>query len=408
MTEALIELSAEELRARRGKKWREYAADIYPAWVADMDFLTAEPVRRALQEMANDGDFVYSSLLGSTADAFAERMHQRFGWGVRPEHTTLVADLVQGVTASLLAYSRPGDGILLTSPSYPPLTGAVAATGRRLVDVPLLESADGYALDTAGIRRALARENVAVLVLCNPHNPTGHVMDRTELTELAAAATDAGVIVVSDEIHCDLVYPGREHIPYASVDTAAAALTVSLHSATKSFNLGGLRCGVLHFGSAQLMEAFQRANPDRLLGRVNSFGAVATTVAWRHGHSWMDSLLVRLQENRQRLMDWAANRPGVTVYQPEGTYFAWLDCSGLDLAGGSAAEFFLHRARVALSPGVEFGLAFQACVRLNFATSATILDEILGRLDGAIGHTDESDACRPVADSVRAAVSEQL
>ncbi|MFD8460049.1 MalY/PatB family protein [Streptomyces antimycoticus] len=384
MSEPLIELTAEQLRSRRGKKWRAHEPDMYPAWVADMDFLTAEPVRRALQEIANDADFCYSSQPDEVPTAFAARMESAFGWHVRADHTVLVADLVQGVTASILAFSRPGDGVALMSPSYPPLADAVRSTGRGLVDVPLVASGSRYEVEIADLTAALGRESVSMLLLCNPHNPTGRVFDRSELAVIAAAAASAEVTVVSDEIHCDLVYPGAEFVPFATVDPRLAQRTVSLHSATKSFNLGGLRCGILHFGSEALLRRFQEAHPDRLLGRPNTFGALATTVAWQQGQPWLDSVRARLRENRDVVRRWVDRTPGLSSHAPEGTYFCWLDCAGLGL-DEPAAAFFRREARVAMSAGETFGPGYRAFVRLNFAMSPTILAEVLGRLESAIG-----------------------
>lgn len=381
--ESPVELSVEQLRARRGKKWGDHEPDVYPAWVADMDFLTAEPIRQALQDMAEDADFGYSSQPNEVPKVFAARMEAAYGWSIRADHTVLVVDLVQGVTAALLAFSRSGDGVVLMSPSYPPLVGAVQATGRRLVDVPLVNNSGRYEVDFAGLHAALARDDVSVLLICNPHNPTGRVFDRSELARIAAAADRANVTVVSDEIHCDLVYPDAAFVPFATVHPAVAAHTVSLHSATKSFNLGGLRCGIVHLGSATLMQRFTAAHPDRILGRPNIFGALATTVAWRQGQPWLDSVRERLQENRDAVQRWVDRTPGVSSHAPEGTYFAWLDCTRLGL-DEPASGFFLREGRVAMSPGEDFGDDYRSFARLNFAMSPTILAEILSRMDSAI------------------------
>jgi cystathionine beta-lyase len=394
VSEAVVELSYDQLRARRGKKWRQYAPDVYPAWIADMDFLTAEPVRHALQDLANNADFGYTSHHGEVPAAFATRMKDRFGWVVEPERVILVADLVQAVTASLLAFSEPGAGVVLTSPSYPPLTAAVRATGRTLVDVPLVHTGGRYELDVDGLRRALARDDVRVLLLCNPHNPTGRVFDHTTLSDVAEIALNSDVTVVSDEIHCDLVYPEATFVPFAVVDPVVAARTVSLHSATKSFNLGGLRCGVMHFGSAELMSRFTATHPDRVLGRPNTFGTVATTVAWQQGQPWLDSILVRLRQNRDMVQRWVSRTPLVSSDPPEGTYFAWLDCTALGL-DESAAEFFLREARVALNAGEDFGPAWHDFARLNFAVSSTILSEVLRRLDSAISKNNRQIRASP-------------
>jgi cystathionine beta-lyase len=221
-----------------------------------------------------------------------------------------------------------------------------------------------------------------VLLLCNPHNPTGRVFGVSELARIAAAASPE-VTVVSDEIHCDLVYPEAEFVPFAVAAPQLAERTVSLHSATKSFNLGGLRCGILHFGSAALLRRFTDVHPDRLLGRPNTFGALATTVAWRQGQPWLDSVRVRLRENRDVVQRWAGRTPGLSSYAPEGTYFAWLDCRDLGL-DEPAAAFFLREARVAVSAGEDFGADYRAFARLNFAMSPTVLAEVLGRMGSAI------------------------
>lgn len=389
MSEAVIELSSEELRSRHGKKWRQFGADVYPAWIADMDFLTAAPIRHALQDLANKADFGYTAQPDQVPEAFAARMRGLFDWPVEPGDVLMVADLVQAVTAALLAFSQPGDGIVLTTPAYPPLLSAVRATGRTLVDVPLVSVGGRYEIDLIGLHQVLARDDVRILLFCNPHNPTGRVFDRATLAEVATMAERAGVVVVSDEIHCDLVYPGSSFVPFASLGPEAAARTISLHSATKSFNLGGLRCGVMHFGSESLLWRFNAVHPDRVLGRPNTFGAVATTVAWQQGQPWLDSILVRLRQNRDLVHRWVSSTPGITSHTPEGTYFAWLDCSSVALPE-AAADYFLRDARVAMNAGRDFGNGWDSFVRLNFAMSSTILEEILARLDSAIAGTGGS------------------
>jgi cystathionine beta-lyase len=223
-----------------------------------------------------------------------------------------------------------------------------------------------------------------VLLLCNPHNPTGRVFGRDELEAVASLVLERDMIVVADEVHADLTYPGHTHIPFASLGPEIAARTITLTSATKAYNIPGLRCGLIHFGSAALHERFQAAVPERMLGRVNRFGIQATITAWQSCQPWLDQVMPLLDDNRQRLGAFvAAELPEIRHYSPQATYLAWLDCRGLQLPA-SPWQFFLDQARVALSDGAEFGPPGAGCVRLNFGTAPTILDQILDRMASAV------------------------
>lgn len=380
-----FELSVEACRARRGTKWNKYPSDVLPAWVADMDFSVAEPIQEAIERLVNLGDYGYGARLGevSLETAFAERMERRFGWSPDPEQVQPVSELIQALFSVLLAFSEPGDGVVMQTPIYPPFLVALAQTERRLVDNPLADEGSRFVLDAADLRRKVD-DRTRILVVCNPHNPTGRVLEREELLALGELAVERDMVIVADEIHADLLYSGRRHVVMATLSPEIASRTITITSATKGFNIPGLRCALMHFGSPELRERFRRTIPDRLLGQVNVIGIDATVAAWRHGQPWLDRVMTRLSANRERVAEFvAAELPGVRHYQPEATYLAWLDCGALDLPS-SPAEFFLEQARVGLNDGADFGPASQSCVRLNFGTSGAILEEVLERMAAAV------------------------
>lgn len=383
-------LSIEAMRRRRGAKWRRYPEDVLPAWVADMDFAVADPVRRALAALVEAEDFGYPHRQDDERleEAFAGRMRDRFGWAPDPARVRPVADLVQGVVAAIEAFSEPGDGVAVQTPIYPPFLASIDTCRRTRVLNPLVDDGTRLVSDPDGLRSAVDGRT-RVLLLCNPHNPTGRVLERDELLAIGRVAVERDLVIVADEIHSDLVYPGRRHLPIGSLDAEIAGRTVTINSATKAFNIAGLRCGVMYFGSDALLQRFRRRIPDRLLGAVSAAGHDATVAAWREGQPWLDAAMDRLTANRDRVARWTAEDvPGVHHHSPEGTYLAWLDCRDLCLPGESPQAFFLERSRVALSAGGDFGPGGETCVRLNFATSAEILEELLGRM---------TEAVRPVA-----------
>lgn len=379
-------LPLEQLREREAGKWRRYPADVLPAFVADMDFAVAPAVQQVASRLVEHGDYGYGMTEEDgerVAAAFARRMHARYAWEVDPELTVCPVDVVQGLTASVIAFSQPGDGLVVQTPIYPPFLKVAAETGRRVVENPLVDDGERFTVDVDGLRSAVDGRTTMIL-LCNPHNPTGRVFTRGELEAIAAVAVERDIVIVSDEIHAELLYPGQRHIPMASLGPQVAERTVTLNSASKAFNIAGLRCSVASCGSAKLRSRFASAIPDHLLGRPSRFGIEATVAAWTGGEEWLGQVLAYLERNRQRVETAASEIAGVRHHPPEGTYLAWLDCTRLELPAASPYEFFLEQAKVALSDGAEFGRPGDGCVRLNFATSAEILEQILDRITSSI------------------------
>ncbi len=372
------------LRRRRGEKWSLYPGETLAAWVADMDFAPAEPIQRALQRALDLGDLGYpvNPRPGDLGAVFAERAARRFGWRVDPRHVEVIDDVVQGVYTGLSVFAGPGDGVLVQTPVYAPFFHAARETERRRIACALVSRDGRYEIDFDALRAA-ADSGTRILLLCHPHNPTGRAFERRELEGLAELALERDLTVISDEIHIDLVYGGRTHVPIATLGPEVEARTLTLTSATKSWNIAGLRCAVAVFGSAALKRRFLSV-PRHLRGGVNTLGLVATEAAWRHGEPWLARALAYLDGNRRFIAEFLRERlPAVGYTPPEATYLAWLDCRALALPG-SPQRFFLECAGVALSDGAVFGKAGEGFVRLNFATSRAILAEILERMAKAV------------------------
>lgn len=383
-------LTLDVLRSREGAKWNRYGKDVIPAWVADMDFLPAPAIQQAIRHLVEVQDYGYPQRSGDRAElavsrAFARRMKTRFGWAADAALVQPLADLVQGTYSSILAFSDPGDGVILQIPAYPPFRDSIVENGRRLISHQVRYEGDRIDMNISALEKLLD-DGTKILLLCSPHNPTGHVYRRAELEAIADIAIRHDLVVLSDEIHCDLTYPGQTHIPFASLSPEIAARTVTLNSATKSFNIPGLRSAALHFGSEALRERYHARVPKRVLGAPGIFGIDATVAAWEDGQPWLDAVLAHLLTARDHIADVIAKEmPELRFYKPEATYLGWIDCSGLKLPT-SAFKFFHDKAKIGFSAGETFDPLRPDCVRFNFGTSLDIIDQILDRMIDAIRH----------------------
>jgi len=317
---------------------------------------------------------------------FAERMRERYGWNVDPERVDVLTDVVQGMYVSIETLSEPGDSVVIPVPIYPQYFDAVRETGRKRIDWNMVRGRDRYELDFDALLASLD-DRTRLLMLANPHNPTGRAFTRAELERIAEIAIERDLIVISDEIFLDLVYPGSKHIPIASLGPEIEARTITLTSATKTFSIAGLRCAVAAFGSESLQKSFNRI-PRHVRGGVGIMGLEATRIAWQECGPWFEQALAYLTANRNHVADFVGKRwPEVKHLPPESTYLAWLDFSALELPSGPQ-RFFLREAKVALSYGPAFGPAYGGFARLNFATSRAILDKVLEQMDRALRSRD--------------------
>ncbi len=373
------DLDLARLRRRTGEKWQLYPPDVLPLWVADMDFEPAGPIRERLQQCLDLGDLGYPKhpLPTGLPEIFAERAKRVWGWEVEPALVELLTEVVQGLYVAIRQFSRPGEGVIVQTPIYPPFLHAVKDLGRRRADQPLRAGESGYEVDLDGLDAA-ARE-ARILMLCNPHNPTGRAFRSDELEAMAEIAVRHDLVVLSDEIHADLVHRGSRHIPIATISPEIAQRTVTFTSASKAFNIAGLRCAVAIFGSSALRRRFLEL-PRHLRGGLGGLGIQATEVAWTQGDPWLRDLRGYLEANRDFLAESLRRElPEVRFFPPEATYLAWLDFRPLGLEP-SSHRYLLDHARVALSDGAAFGPPGEGFVRLNFATSRPILTAALDRI----------------------------
>jgi cystathionine beta-lyase len=388
MTAALVEnpleqLSLEQLRARTSEKWRTYPSDVLPLWLAEMDVRLAPPIAAAVRAAIDAGDTGYPSGMGY-AVAVRDFARRRWGWEFDVARTAVVADVMTGVAEVLKLVTEPGDPVVVCSPVYPPFFTFTAHAGRKVLEAPL--GADGR-LDLDALDATLARARRLsprpVLLISNPHNPTGVAHTRAELEAVAAAAARHQARVISDEIHAPLVLDGARFTPYLSVDDAGFALI----SGSKGWNLAGLKAALLIAGPRPIAEL--RRLPEALRHGPSHVGVIAHTAAFKDGGPWLDGLLDGLVANRRlfgRLL--AEQLPHVGYRQPDATYLAWLDCRAL---AEDPAGLFLDRARVAVNSGDAFGRGGSGFVRLNFATSPAILREAVRRM-AEIGSVERRDA----------------
>lgn len=375
-------LREEDLRRRRSVKWRQYPADVLPVWVAEMDYPLADPVREVLLEMVERGDTGYVHP-GGVAEAYAAFAAQRYGCEVDADGARVIPDVMSGVHHVLAVHTEPGATVVIDTPAYPPFFSTITAAERRVVDVPLVRDADGrFAHDLDALERAFAA-GAAAYLFCGPHNPTGRVWSRAELETLAELADRYAVTVLADEVHAPLTYAGQCHIPFASLDSAAARRSVSFVSASKAWNLPGLKCALAVPGGAPAAELL-RALPEELALGAGILGAAANIAAFRDGGPWLRDTLDYLAGNRRAVIE---RLPALLAQAhwspPEATYLAWLDLRALGW-GDDPASVLLEQGRVALYAGPEFGVPGRGFARLNLATSRALLGDALERMAGAV------------------------
>jgi cystathionine beta-lyase len=372
-------------RATASNKWRKYPADVLPLWVADMDFTSPEPVVRALRERVEHGVYGYGFEEPGFAQVFVDRLQKRYGWTVSPEAVVMIPGVIPGFNVACRALTRPGDGLLLQVPVYPPILRSPGNHEITRDEAPLARDRDGrYAVDLDAFRAAIHPRTRAFL-LCNPHNPVGRVFTREDLAGLAQICLERDLSIIADEIHCDLLYQGQHHIPMASLGPEIERRTITLMAPSKTFNLAGLKVSVAVIPDASLRERFMAARGDYVQAQVNVLGYAAAFAAYRDGDAWLAELLRYLEANRDYLADYVRRHlPGVTMTPPEGTYLAWLDCRGAAAAAADPFTFFLERAKVACNDGALFGRGGQGFVRLNFGSPRSILTKGLERMRRAL------------------------
>ena len=378
-------VSLDWLQTKPGAKWNR-TPNAIAAWVADMDFAPPPVVVDALRRVIAAGDFGYPDYRepfgGSAAtQVFIERCVRRYGWHIEQPATMELNDVVQGIQIVLYLCTKPGDRVVVHTPTYPPFLHSVEDEGRVVVPVPAQRSESsptGWMFDYDALDATLTESPAKVLLLCHPHNPTGHVFDGAELRALAAVAERHDLLIISDEIHADLTFGPVTHQP---MDLFAPGRTVTIHAPSKAFNLAALRFAVMHIDAPMVSDALKTA-PAHLFGATNLMGATAAEAVWRDGNEWLAAVVAHLDRQRVLVGELLAEHlPTVGYVAPAATYLAWLDCRSLGL-GDDPSATFLERG-VRLSEGPNFGVEGTGFARLNFATSSTVLREIVRRMAAA-------------------------
>jgi len=377
-------ITVELARGRQTAKWNRYGEDVLGAWVAEMDYPLADPIKRALEEAIGRGAAGYpvpDSESGLPV-AITNWTENYTGMSVDPGNVRIVPDILRGMIAGIEAFSPTGSPVIVTTPSYPPFFEVVRASERPMIEVPMLFDEAGRAsFDLDGLDRAFAA-NAKTLILCNPYNPLGRVFTKDELSAVASLVESHHARVIADEVHSPLVYPAYQFTAYSTVSEAAAAHSITLLSASKGWNVPGLKCAV-----ALLTNDDDPAKWDEL-SRMKTHGAsilgiIANVAAFREGQSWLHHTVDYLDDNRELLGELIAEHlPSVRYWKPEGTYLSWLDCRALGL--NDPMTFFLDEAHVAVNDGNTFGSLGIGFIRLNFATSKSILTRIITQMGEAV------------------------
>jgi cystathionine beta-lyase len=383
--ESAMRYDFDQVVERRGTdsiKWGIHENDVLPMWVADMDFVSADPVIKALHGRIEQRVFGYTRPSQALTRAIQQRLKRLYNWPVRELDILYLPGIVTGLNIGYQAFAAPGEAILAQPPVYFHFLRDPLQHGRILQDPPVVQKGGSYEIDYDQFERAITKET-RLFVLCNPHNPVGRVYTKPELLKIAEICLRHRLIICSDEIHCDLVYAPHSHTPIASLAPEIEERTVTLMAPSKTFNIAGLECGYAIITNAGLRNLWKNFTYGLIPG-VNILGHVAALAALTDGQDWLDQVLTYLQGNRDCLHDFLRTKmPSIRMSRVEATYLGWLDCRETGI-GPNPARFFLDRARVALNDGEEFGRGGAGFVRLNFACPRQGLIQALDRMKVAL------------------------
>ena len=358
-------------------------ADVMPLWVADMDFAAPEAVSQALLERAAHPIYGYSFYPESLYTALIDWLQLRHGWTVQREWIVMAPGVVPSLHAAALAFAEPGQAVIAQPPVYFPFFSSVTTTDRKLVLNPLRLDAGRYHIDFDHLEQCAA-EGARVLFLCSPHNPVGRVWQAQELQEILRIARQYDLVVLSDEIHADLVYPDHRHTVLAALAQQGERVITAM-APNKTFNIAGLGLSCLIVPHAEDRAAMVKVFDSLHLNNCNPFSSAAFEAAYREGAAWLDSLMQYLQESREFVRDYLqAYLPQIKLIQPEGTFLLWLDCRDLKLNDEQLRDFFVRQAKVGMNPGSVFGENGSGFMRLNIGAPRAVVTEALKRIVHAL------------------------
>ncbi|ABS48747.1 MULTISPECIES: MalY/PatB family protein [Yersinia pseudotuberculosis complex] len=358
--------------------------DLTPMWVADMDFRSPDSVISALSERVNHGIYGYTFRPDSFLDAITQWVKKRHQWLIKPEWISHSPGVVPGLAMAIRGLTKPGDKILIQSPVYHHFANVIARNDREVVASELLYGNEKYDIDFAHFEACIAT-GVKLFILCNPHNPVGRVWTRDELTTMGNICLRHNVIVIADEIHCDIVFKGSKFTPFASISPDFENNSITCMAPSKTFNLLGTQTSAIIIPNQELRNKYETELNSLALGNPNPFGVIALETAYKEGEEWLESLLGYLQHNLDFAVDFFKKYiPKITLVKPEGTYLLWLDCRGLGLTPYELEQFILTKAKLALNEGHIFGESGENFMRMNIGCPKSVLTSALIQLKYAV------------------------
>ena len=375
-----------ELHTHRSEKWRGFADDVLPLPVAEMDFPVAEPIKALLTEMVAHSDLGYLGPIPELGLGFKKFAAERWNWDVDEKQVRAATDVGVAVVEILRVFTKPGDSILISSPVYHNFYTWINETKLTLVDAPFERTGDEatnpWVINWDSIEKAYA-SGIKVHLLCSPHNPLGFIYTKQDLLKIVALAKKHNVLVISDEIHAPLTFPGETFVPMLTLGADAESVSVTVTAASKGWNIAGLKCAIIISQNTEMNSKLANLAPA-MHYRASLLGGFATAVAFADSGVWLDTVIAQLDHNRHLIKKLLAEKlPTVRYHIPQNSYLAWLDLDSLHL-GADPSVTLLEKGRVAFNPGHSYGKQCDQYVRLNFATSPEIITEAIDRIARAI------------------------
>lgn len=371
-------------RSTESLKWNRWDGDILPMWVADTDFESPIEVREALRRRVDHGIFGYGLAPAGLTDVVTQRLKRLYDWDVSADQVQYVPGIVTGFNVAVRGLCKAEEEVIYQVPAYPPFIRAPRGAGLQGVQNAMFVGESGqYEVDFDAFEKQIVANRVSLFILCNPHNPTGRVFRRDELEKFADICLRHGVTIVADEIHCDILYDQRVHIPIATLSPEVAAITITLQAPSKTYNVAGLHTSVAVIQNSELRAKFD-AYRMGVVSMPCILGLHAAKAAYEHGEPWLTEQLAYLEANRD-FLDQAliTELAPIKWCKPQATFLGWLDCRGLGVEG-SLQKFFLEKAKLGLNDGPEFGEVGQGFVRLNFGTTRNNIEVAVERIKKAI------------------------
>lgn len=357
--------------------------DVLPMWIADMDFLPPKELIDAAQKRVEHGIFGYTFVQPCVHEAISKWLASRHGWTINHEWLAYASGVVPAIAAAIQAYTEPGDKVLVQPPVYNPFFEMIEANGRLVETSPLLLTNGRYEIDFADFEEAL-KKGCKLFLLCNPHNPGGRVWTRDELKRLAELCLKYDCLILSDEIHSDIIFKGRRHVPIATLGEEIADRAVTFIAPSKTFNLGGIQAAAAIIPNEKLRERFKDAQKAQGFKTLNTFAAVTTEAAYLHGADWLEALLEYIEGNVAFARDFLKkDLPAIKLIEPDGTFLLWLDLRELRLSDEEIQRKLLEKGKLALEPGTKYRQGGEGFVRMNIACPREILEDGLARLKKA-------------------------